>query len=108
MTAPDFHLFEMIDQYQTMVQHYSLAATERDPGNPDSDMPLLAAFYAAFRAHPRNAMYFSSTLPHYPFNNKGAKFGSTPSCRQWTPEDGLQLQEFVSFVDGAVGRGDGV
>jgi len=97
VTAPDFHLFEMIDQYHAMVEHYSLSATERDPANPDSDMPLLAAFYAAFKALPRNAIYFSSSLPHYPFNNKGAKFGSTPSRRQWTPEDGLQVRAHCSL-----------
>ncbi|GMI37815.1 hypothetical protein TeGR_g14371 [Tetraparma gracilis] len=72
-TAPDFHLYEMIDQYSTLAFFL-----EADSPFEQPQFANLKAFYNSFAAHPRNAYYLTSKLNQLPFNNKGARFGSVP------------------------------
>lgn len=69
-SAPDFHLFEMIEQYD------SLCKTN---GAPDllADYPNLRAFYEEFKALEENQFYLNSILHKgLPFNAAMAIFGS--------------------------------
>jgi len=70
-TAPDFHIWEMMDQYHTACTFFEL---------PDilESYPKLRGFYNGFRALPANQKYLSSPLYKLPFNNPSAGFGSAP------------------------------
>jgi glutathione S-transferase len=71
-TAPDFHLWEMLDQYSTMcrlVLKEDLFAAGKYPN--------LKLFHEAWLTHPKHQAYLNSKLHALPFNNLGAKFGST-------------------------------
>lgn len=63
ISAPDFHLWEMIDQLELM------APTVGAP-SPVADFPKLAAFYAHVRALPKLEKYFASDMYKLPVNNK--------------------------------------
>ena len=77
-TAPDFHLFEMLDQFSTLAAFYSLPCPMSRFGN-------LSAFYKSFRERRENCGYFSSDFyTKLPFNNKRARFGSIPGGGQFT------------------------
>jgi Glutathione S-transferase, C-terminal domain len=77
-TAPDFHAWEMFEQYSTMASFFGL------PPALES-FPNLAAFHSSFKALPQNAKYFSSPLyTKLPFNNKIASFGATVDGSAWT------------------------
>lgn len=77
-TAPDFHLWEMLDQYRLVAEFYQLPS-------PMLHMPRLAAFYTAFAAHPNNAFYLSSSQYALPCNNTSAQsFGATPGGAPWS------------------------
>jgi hypothetical protein len=77
-TAPDFHLWEMLDQYRMVAEFY------KEP-NPMQGFPRLTAFYAAFAAHPNNTSYLSSPLHQLPCNNTSAQsFGATPNGSAWS------------------------
>jgi hypothetical protein len=80
-TAPDFHLFEMLDQYTAFARYYGVS----EQLLVDRNLPRLQHFHTTFRAHPRNAAYFNSVLYRLPFNNKSAAYGSTPSGDKWVP-----------------------
>jgi len=71
-TAPDFHLWEMLDQCKSAAAFFSLPC-------PLEGFPSLANFHLKFSQLPNNARYFSSPLAALPMNNKSAPFGSTPS-----------------------------
>lgn len=76
-SAPDFHLWEMLHQYTVLALYYKAL---------DSDVlasfPNLAFYREGFASLPANTKYFTSALAGLPFNNKSAKFASTPS---WAP-----------------------
>lgn len=76
-TAPDFHLFEMIDQ------HVFLAAYTSNP-SPIADFPLLTAYYAAFKEIPQVVAYLAGDLGKLPINNKMASFGAKPDGAAWS------------------------
>eukprot|EP00559_Dactyliosolen_fragilissimus_P003389 CAMPEP_0184857262 /NCGR_PEP_ID=MMETSP0580-20130426/2427_1 /TAXON_ID=1118495 /ORGANISM="Dactyliosolen fragilissimus" /LENGTH=310 /DNA_ID=CAMNT_0027352757 /DNA_START=22 /DNA_END=951 /DNA_ORIENTATION=- len=71
-TAPDFHLYEMLDQYQCMCQYYKL-------GDFFEELPFLKKFKNGFEALEENKPYLESWLhKDLPFNNCMAKFASLP------------------------------
>lgn len=74
LSAPDFHLFEMLDQFDHLTKHFKL---EEDMLAP---YPKLAAYKKAFEAMPENQLYLKSFLhKELPFNNPYAHFGSHPT-----------------------------
>lgn len=80
-SAPDFHLFEMLDQLAAVSRVHSLPS-------PLGAFPLLSAFHRDFAALPRNAKYLASPLPGLPLNNPSAKVGAVPVSQgagAWVP-----------------------
>lgn len=77
-TAPDFHLWELLDQYKALAAYYNFP-------DPLKDYPHLSTFLSGFSARPENTRYLSSKLNALPFNQKMAHFGATPSGAVWTP-----------------------
>lgn len=75
-TAPDFHLWEMLDQYTKLAEYYQFSPFL-------ASFPRLASFKQSFAALPQNQKYFQSKLAALPFNNKSAGFGATPSGDSW-------------------------
>mmetsp|Transcript_3530 Transcript_3530/g.7151 ORF Transcript_3530/g.7151 Transcript_3530/m.7151 type:complete len:341 (+) Transcript_3530:24-1046(+) len=71
VTAPDFHFYEMLDQY-------AFLSTFLGAGDFLSSFPNCRSYYENFKSHPKNRYYLSSDLNGMPFNNKKARFGSTP------------------------------
>lgn len=71
-TAPDFHIWEMCDQYSAMSKHV---------GEPDllDSFPHLQNFHKSFAAQPQMQRYFEHPVSKFPFNNTMAKFGATPA-----------------------------
>jgi glutathione S-transferase len=81
-TAPDFHIWEMLDQYSHLAKYADAPAFF-------GSFPLLEQFYTKFAALPQNAKYFASPLfTTTPFNNLSACYGSTVSGDAWSPEKG--------------------
>lgn len=76
-SAPDFHAWEMLDQYTAMARFHNLP-------EPLDELPLLRGLYDNFAALPQNQKYFASPLAKLPFNQKNAKFGGTPEMTTWT------------------------
>jgi hypothetical protein len=69
-TAPDFHFFELLDQYRGLCKTYDLPLIFRD-------MPYVSQFFDCFQKLPENKAYLSSFLAmDLPYNNPYAKFGS--------------------------------
>jgi glutathione S-transferase len=79
-SAPDFHLFEMLDQYSHFARYFNI-----DASLLETNFHNLHHFYEHFKAHPQNRAYFNSVLARLPINNKMAAFGSTPSGDKWVP-----------------------
>ena len=84
-TAPDFHLFEMLDQYN----HLASKVLKEDLFDC---LPKCRLFYQAWLEHPKMQRYLSSKLHALPFNNLGASFGSAPNGEKYvvgesTPHD---------------------
>lgn len=75
-TAPDFHLWEMLDQYTKLAEYYQLSPFM-------APFPHLTKFKQAFEALPQNQKYLSSKLAALPFNNKSASFGATVTGDSW-------------------------
>ena len=75
-TAPDFHLFEMLDQFTKLADYY-----EQSPFM--APFPLLTKFKQFFEVLPQNQKYLSSQLATLPFNNKMAAFGATVTGDPW-------------------------
>lgn len=76
-SAPDFHLFEMMEHHDGMAEYYGLRTVS-------SRFKYLGAFKEKFRALPGNTRYFASNLYQLPFNNKYAGFGATLTRDKWT------------------------
>lgn len=72
-TAPDFHLWEMLDQCDRIATFTKLPSVLKS-------FSSLKTFHEKFASLPGNARYFNSRLANLPCNNKSAKsFGATPS-----------------------------
>eukprot|EP00798_Chlamydomonas_sp_ICE-L_P020988 gene20988-27845_t len=70
-TAPDFHLWELLDQYAKLAVFLGLPPLL-------TDFPKLADFYKCFAELPASAAYMGSVLhTKLAFNNKMAGFGAT-------------------------------
>lgn len=90
-TAPDFHIFELLDQLNL------LAACRSLPGVTECiHLPNLKMFYDSFRRIPANEKYFSSAMSRAPCNNLSAVFGSTTDGSQW--QKGSPLPHDVSGI----------
>jgi hypothetical protein len=73
LTAPDFHLYEMLFQYDALARHYKL-------GDFLESYPKLAAYKTCIERLPELQSYLNSSLhKELPFNNVMARFGSDPS-----------------------------
>mmetsp|Transcript_16496 Transcript_16496/g.23066 ORF Transcript_16496/g.23066 Transcript_16496/m.23066 type:complete len:235 (-) Transcript_16496:251-955(-) len=68
-TAPDFHLWEMIDQHEVLAKSLSLES-------PLKNCPRLAKLYKEFRSLKELQTYFDGPASKYPINNKMANFGN--------------------------------
>lgn len=75
-TAPDFHMWEMVDQYLTLAKHYEGPVLLQT-------LPRLAHFYDTFGALPGNNAYMQSALARMPINQKMAAFGAVPDGGVW-------------------------
>lgn len=75
-TAPDFHLWELLEQYEALARFYELP-------HPLASFIYLKTFKSRFAERPENAKYLSSNLVKMPFNNKVAVFGATLSNDRW-------------------------
>jgi hypothetical protein len=74
-SAPDFHLWEMLDQLQGLTTYYNLKSA-------CSGRPNLTSFQKNFRNLPENAAYIQSQMHHsLPYNNSFARFGSDPATQ---------------------------
>jgi hypothetical protein len=74
-TAPDFHLWEMLDQHEILAR----GTQEAKQGTPSSflgDYSRLSKFYKAFRGLKELEGYFASDAYKLPLNNKMANFGA--------------------------------
>eukprot|EP00457_Paulinella_chromatophora_P010844 gb/GEZN01010961.1/.p1 GENE.gb/GEZN01010961.1/~~gb/GEZN01010961.1/.p1 ORF type:complete len:349 (-),score=35.51 gb/GEZN01010961.1/:107-1153(-) len=77
-TAPDFHIWEMLDQFEALAKFYG------EP-SPLATHPRLARFHTEFAALPNNEKYMTSRLhKDMPFNQKMARFASDPSGKMYT------------------------
>lgn len=97
-TAPDFHLFEMLDQ------HTAFAADYRQ-NDPIATCPRLSAFAARFRALPQLAGYFAGPLSSLPANNRSARWGGKGSNAEDSAPQFLGLEEIflkVQDIDAAL------
>jgi len=78
-TAPDFAIWEILDQFVAMAKFAGMAS------NPlESKLPYLFAFHVSFAQLPENARYLTSPLYALPTNGIAAKtYGATPSGAAW-------------------------
>jgi hypothetical protein len=90
-TAPDFHIFELLDQLNLLAECRSLPAV-----TDAVSLPKVHAFYQHFQELPGNAKYFSSVMASAPCNNLTAGFGSVTQGGQW--ERGVALPEDVGGI----------
>ena len=85
-SAPDFHIFELLDQLHLLAKCRSIA------GVTDSEkLPNLKAFYDGFKKLPANEKYFKSAMATAPCNNLSAVFGSKSDGYQWQKGDPLPV-----------------
>jgi glutathione S-transferase len=73
LSAPDFHLWEMMDQFIHLCEYYNLEAPFHE-----SKRQHLFHFFSRFQALPNVKPYIDSELFNIPFNNPYARFGSDP------------------------------
>lgn len=90
-TAPDFHVFELLDQLQLLAKHQAQAP----PTGPNL-LPYVNSFYLHFKQLPGNEKYLMSKMADAPCNNLSAVFGSLSAGRQW--EKGLPLPVDITGV----------
>lgn len=83
-TAPDFHLFEMLDQH-------TIFAADHAQDDPIDACPCLTAFAARFAALPQLAGYFAGSLAKLPINNTSALWGGSQKATTVTTEDTPQF-----------------
>lgn len=87
-SAPDFHLYEMIDQFQAFAEFYEF-------GELFSDHPRLKDFYEGFAALEENQFYLNSWLhKELPFNNCMANFGSLPGPQNYVHGESAPLAKW--------------
>jgi len=78
LSAPDFHLYEMLDQFEEFAKYYKL-------GNFLDGFGRLKAFKEGFSSLEENRFYLESWLhTELPFNNCMAQFGSLPGPAVYT------------------------
>jgi glutathione S-transferase len=77
-TAPDFHLYELIDQLISMATFFKLPS-------PVSTYSGLSKFYTLFGSLPKMQPYLKSPFHTLPHNQKMAKFGANPDGSAWEP-----------------------
>ena len=71
LSAPDFHLWEMLMQYESLCLMYELTPFL-------ATMPHLGKFQSGFAGLPANQFYLNSFLGReLPYNNLSARFGSS-------------------------------
>lgn len=76
-SAPDFHLYEMLDQFEALA-----AANNLDLY---ADLERMKVFKEGFEALPENQFYLNSWLhTELPFNNCMARFGSLPGPKTYS------------------------
>jgi glutathione S-transferase len=75
-SAPDFHIWEILDQINSIASFHSQS-------NPVADFPALQSFHTTFASLPENKRYISSPLHSLPMNNPSAKVGATPAGGPW-------------------------
>lgn len=75
-SAPDFHAWEMLAQYQALSIVYNSKSLFEA-------FPKLGNFFIEFGAKPGNKAYFGSQLLMLPYNNKSAMFGADLSYGSW-------------------------
>ena len=92
LSAPDFHIWEQLDQYTHMADHHSLE-------QPLASLPHLKSFYDNFKALPQNQAYLSSPLHQLPFNQKMAKFGGAKNRGRWDHSTMVKGSEHYDFAD---------
>lgn len=67
VTTPDFHLFEIVDQIETLAKKVEKESTLKS-------FPKLTTLYESFQKLPAIAKYMESDLHKLPINNKMASF----------------------------------
>ena len=73
-SAPDFHLYEMADQFEALATANGLEFYDGD-----EKMTMIQKFKKGFEALPENQLYLTSWLhTELPMNNCMARFGSLP------------------------------
>lgn len=78
LNAPDFHLYEMLDQFEAFADYYKL-------GDFLNDFKRLKVFKQGFSSLSENQYYLNSWLhTELPFNNCMAQFGSLPGPATYT------------------------
>lgn len=90
-TAPDFHIFELLDQLNLLAKCNSRPAVTES-----TELLLVHSFYEGFKKVPENEVYLSSVLAKAPCNNLHAVFGSLSGGGRW--EKGVTLPEDISGV----------
>lgn len=78
-SAPDFHLYEMMDQFTALAAFHGI-------DTPFSAESVLLEWFVAFRALEQNQRYLTSVLAKLPVNNKMAQWGATRGGEEWTAE----------------------
>mmetsp|Transcript_19585 Transcript_19585/g.62339 ORF Transcript_19585/g.62339 Transcript_19585/m.62339 type:complete len:287 (-) Transcript_19585:98-958(-) len=94
VSAPDFHLWEMLEQFHGLATFFF---PEGHADDPLKALPHLARFYEAFKNLPENKTYLESPLYALPYNNKMAKFASAPGGGKWTPDTTYVEEEVTMF-----------
>lgn len=86
-TAPDFHIWEMMDQLQLIARYFQISP------DPLAEFPHLVTFHKNFASLPQNARYLSSRLAKLPCNAVFAStFGGTPTGDAFQPG---QVQDWI-------------
>lgn len=81
MSAPDFHLFEMLDQYQGLCSKFEIEDCL-------SELPRLKAFFTNFAKLEENQFYLNSCLhKELPYNNCCGRFASLPELKTYKHGD---------------------
>ena len=78
-TAPDFHLYELLDQLISIASFFKF-------DSPLKNFAGLAKFYSSFGALPAMQPYLKSAFHKLPHNQKMAKYGANPDGSVWKPD----------------------
>ena len=82
LSAPDFHLWELIDQYIGYCEYYKIEPT----CITETKRPCLYEFHTNFRKLPQNKQYMDCELSmsNLPYNNPSGRFGTDPVTKGLT------------------------